>query len=74
MQNIRIKTVGIYSDADKDLMHLRFVDEAVCIGPGASSDSYLNIPAIITAAEITGADAIHPGYGFLSKMPSLLKL
>ncbi len=48
-------------------MHLRFVDEAVCIGPGASSDSYLNIPAIITAAEITGADAIHPGYGFLSE-------
>jgi acetyl-CoA carboxylase biotin carboxylase subunit len=48
-------------------MHLRFVDEAVCIGPGASSESYLNIPAIITAAEISGADAIHPGYGFLSE-------
>ena len=62
-----IKTVGVYSDADKDLMHLRFVDEAVCIGPGASSESYLNIPAIITAAEVTGADAIHPGYGFLSE-------
>ena len=66
-KTLGIKTVGIYSDADKDLMHLRFVDEAVCIGPGASSDSYLNIPAIITAAEITGADAIHPGYGFLSE-------
>lgn len=62
-----IKTVGVYSDADKDLMHLRFVDEAVCIGPGTTSESYLNIPAIITAAEITGADAIHPGYGFLSE-------
>lgn len=62
-----IKTVGVYSTADVDLMHLRFVDEAVCIGAGASSDSYLNIPAIITAAEITGADAIHPGYGFLSE-------
>lgn len=62
-----IKTVGVYSSADKDLMHLRFVDEAVCIGPGASSDSYLNIPAIITAAEVTGADAIHPGYGFLAE-------
>ena len=62
-----IKTVGVYSDADKDLMHLRFVDEAVCIGPGTSSESYLNIPAIITAAEVTGADAIHPGYGFLSE-------
>lgn len=62
-----IKTVGVYSSADKDLMHLRFVDEAVCIGPGASSESYLNIPAIITAAEVTGADAIHPGYGFLAE-------
>ena len=62
-----IKTVGVYSDADKDLMHLRFVDEAVCIGPGTSSESYLNIPAIITAAEVTGADAIHPGYGVLSE-------
>ncbi|MEK7739207.1 MAG: biotin carboxylase N-terminal domain-containing protein, partial [Pseudomonadota bacterium] len=66
-KTLGIKTVGIYSDADKDLMHLRFCDEAVCIGPGASSESYLNIPAIITAAEITGADAIHPGYGFLSE-------
>ncbi len=66
-KTLGIKTVGVYSDADKDLMHLRFCDEAVCIGPGASSDSYLNIPAIITAAEITGADAIHPGYGFLSE-------
>ena len=66
-KTLGIKTVGIYSDADKDLMHLRFCDEAVCIGPGASSESYLNIPAIITAAEITGADAIHPGYGFLAE-------
>lgn len=62
-----IKTVGVYSSADKDLMHLRFVDEAVCIGPGATSESYLNIPALLTAAEVTGADAIHPGYGFLSE-------
>ena len=54
-------------------MHLRFCDEAVCIGPGASSDSYLNIPALITAAEITSADAIHPGYGFYLKMLNLLK-
>ncbi len=66
-KTLGIKTVGVYSNADKDLMHLRFCDEAVCIGPGASSESYLNIPAIITAAEITGADAIHPGYGFLSE-------
>ncbi|MEC7120760.1 MAG: biotin carboxylase N-terminal domain-containing protein, partial [Pseudomonadota bacterium] len=62
-----IQTVGVYSTADTELMHLRFVDEAVCIGPGASADSYLNIPAILTAAELTGADAIHPGYGFLSE-------
>src|SRR5574343_669254 len=61
------KTVGVYSSADKDLMHLRFVDEAVCIGPGTTSESYLNIPALLTAAEVTGADAIHPGYGFLSE-------
>lgn len=69
-----IKTVGVYSTADTDLMHLRFVDEAVCIGAGASSESYLNIPAIITAAEITGADAIHPGYGFLSENAEFAEL
>lgn len=62
-----IQTVGVYSTADAELMHLRFVDEAVCIGPGASAESYLNIGAILTAAELTGADAIHPGYGFLSE-------
>ncbi|MEB5477718.1 acetyl-CoA carboxylase biotin carboxylase subunit [Acinetobacter pollinis] len=66
-KTLGIKTVGVYSSADKDLMHLRFVDEAVCIGPGATSESYLNIPALLTAAEVTGADAIHPGYGFLSE-------
>lgn len=69
-----IKTVGVYSDADKDLMHLRFVDEAVCIGAGASSESYLNIPALISAAEVTGADAIHPGYGFLSENAEFAEL
>lgn len=62
-----IKTVGVYSSADSELMHLRFVDEAICIGPSASKDSYLNVNAILTAAELTGADAIHPGYGFLSE-------
>ena len=71
-KTLGIKTVGIYSDADKDLMHLRFCDEAVCIGPGASSESYLNIPAIITAAEIPGADALHPGYGFLAENADFL--
>ncbi len=59
-----IKTVAVYSTADKDSLHVRFADEAVCIGKPASSESYLNIPHIMAAAEITNADAIHPGYGF----------
>jgi acetyl-CoA carboxylase biotin carboxylase subunit len=62
-----IRTVAVHSTADTDAMHVRLADEAVCIGPPAARDSYLNIPAIISAAEITGADAIHPGYGFLSE-------
>jgi len=62
-----IKTVAVYSTADKDSLHVRFADEAVCIGPAPSKDSYLKIPRIIAAAEITNADAIHPGYGFLSE-------
>jgi acetyl-CoA carboxylase biotin carboxylase subunit len=62
-----IRTVAVYSTADKDSLHVRFADEAVCIGPPPSRDSYLNIPRIIAAAEITNADAIHPGYGFLSE-------
>jgi acetyl-CoA carboxylase biotin carboxylase subunit len=62
-----IKTVAVYSDADKDSLHVKFADEAVCIGPPPSKESYLNIPRIISAAEITNADAIHPGYGFLAE-------
>jgi len=62
-----IKTVAVYSKADHDSLHVRFADEAVCIGPASSTDSYLSIPNIISAAEITNADAIHPGYGFLSE-------
>src|SRR6187455_2078288 len=62
-----INTVAVYSTADKESLHVRFADEAVCIGPPPSRDSYLNIPSIISAAEITNADAIHPGYGFLSE-------
>lgn len=62
-----IKTVAIYSTADRDSLHVRFADEAVCIGPPASSESYLNVPRIMAAVEITNADAIHPGYGFLSE-------
>lgn len=66
-KQLGIATVGVYSTADKDLMHLRFVDEAVCIGNAPSSQSYLDVNALLSAAEITGADAIHPGYGFLSE-------
>ena len=62
-----IKTVAVYSTADKESLHVRFADEAVCIGPPVSAQSYLSIPNIIAAAEITNADAIHPGYGFLSE-------
>lgn len=62
-----INTVAVYSTADKESLHVRFADEAVCIGPPQSKDSYLNIPNIISAAEVTNADAIHPGYGFLAE-------
>ena len=67
-RELGVKTVAVYSEADRDLKHVRFADEAVCIGPAASSLSYLNIPAIISAAEVTDAQAIHPGYGFFLKM------
>ena len=62
-----IKTVAVYSTADKDSLHVKFADEAVCIGKPASSDSYLNIPHLMAAMEITNADAVHPGYGFLAE-------
>jgi acetyl-CoA carboxylase biotin carboxylase subunit len=66
-KELGIQTVAVHSTADENAMHVRLADESVCIGPPAPKDSYLNIPAIISAAEITGADAIHPGYGFLSE-------
>lgn len=69
-----IKTVAVYSTADKDSLHVRFADEAVCIGPPQSIKSYLNIPNILSAAEITNADAIHPGYGFLSENAEFSKI
>ncbi len=69
-----IKTVAVYSTADAESLHVRFADEAVCVGPGPSSESYLNIPNIIAAAEITNADAIHPGYGFLSENSKFSKI
>jgi acetyl-CoA carboxylase, biotin carboxylase subunit len=66
-KELDISTVAVYSEADRNALHVRFADEAVCIGPARSSDSYLNIPHVISAAEITDVDAIHPGYGFLSE-------
>jgi acetyl-CoA carboxylase biotin carboxylase subunit len=66
-KELGIPTVAVHSTADADAMHVRFADESVCIGPPAAKDSYLNIPAILAACEITGADAVHPGYGFLSE-------
>jgi acetyl-CoA carboxylase biotin carboxylase subunit len=68
-RELGIKTVAVHSEADRDALHVRFADEAVCIGPPPSAQSYLNIPQIISAAEITNVDAIHPGYGFLSENP-----
>ncbi|MFZ5756290.1 MAG: acetyl-CoA carboxylase biotin carboxylase subunit [Pseudomonadota bacterium] len=66
-KELGIRTVAVYSKADRDLMHVRLADEALCIGPAASRDSYLNIPALISAAEVTDAQGIHPGYGFLAE-------
>src|ERR1700736_1018356 len=66
-KELGIATVAVYSEADRNALHVRFADEAVCIGPPRSSDSYLNIPQVISAAEIPNVDAIHPGYGFLSE-------
>src|SRR5258708_13452723 len=66
-KELEIETVAVYSEADRYSSHVRFADQAICIGPAKSARSYLDIPSIISAAEITDVDAIHPGYGFLSK-------
>ena len=66
-RELGIQTVAVYSSADKNAMHVKLADESVCIGPASSLKSYLNIPAIISACEVSGADAVHPGYGFLSE-------
>ena len=73
-KEMNIKTVAVYSTADSDSLHVKFADEAVCIGPPQSSESYLSIPKIISAAEITNADAIHPGYGFLAENAQFSKI
>ncbi|HRB12532.1 MAG TPA: biotin carboxylase N-terminal domain-containing protein, partial [Vicinamibacteria bacterium] len=66
-KELGLRTVAVYSEADRNSLHVKFADQAICIGPARSKDSYLSVPAIISAAEITGADAIHPGYGFLAE-------
>ena len=66
-----IATVAVYSEADQDSLHTQLADEAVCIGPAPSKDSYLNMERILSAALVTGADAVHPGFGFLSETPAL---
>jgi acetyl-CoA carboxylase biotin carboxylase subunit len=73
-KELGIPTVAVYSEADRYSLHVRFADEAVCIGPARSSESYLNVAAIISAAEITGAEAIHPGYGFLAENPKFAEV
>ena len=69
-----IKTVSVFSESDELSLHTRFSDEAICIGPSISSKSYLNIPSILSAAELTNCDAIHPGYGFLSENSEFAKI
>src|SRR5580658_2014303 len=68
-KDLGIRTVAVYSEADRDSLPVRFADEAICIGPAKSARSYLDMASIVSAAEITHADAIHPGYGFLSENP-----
>ncbi|MBM3251303.1 MAG: acetyl-CoA carboxylase biotin carboxylase subunit [Candidatus Omnitrophica bacterium] len=73
-KELNIRTVAVYSDVDKDSLHVRFADEAICIGKASSAESYLNIPSIISAAEISDVEAIHPGYGFLAENPHFAEI
>src|SRR6201997_5038148 len=73
-RDLGVKTVAVYSEADRHSLHVRFADEAICIGPAKSAKSYLDIASVISAAEITNVDAIHPGYGFLSENPDFAEV
>ena len=73
-KELNIKSVAVYSSVDKDAMHVQLADESVCIGPAKAADSYLNIPSLLSAFELTGADSIHPGYGFLSENYEFAKI
>ena len=73
-RELGIKTVAVFSTADRNALHAKIADEAVCIGPAATKDSYLNVKAIISACEITGAEAIHPGFGFLSENADFVRM
>src|SRR5512138_820798 len=73
-RELGVQTVAVHSTADADSLHVQFADEAVCIGPPPSKDSYLNIRALMAAAEVTGCDAVHPGYGFLSENPGFAEI
>ena len=73
-RELGVKTVAIYSTADKNSLHAQIADEAICIGPANSKDSYLNMKAIMSACELTNSDAVHPGFGFLSENPAFAKM
>src|SRR6476659_3030485 len=73
-KDLGIRTVAVYSEADRYGLHVRFADEAICIGPAKSARSYLDIPSVISAAEITNSDAVHPGYGLLSENPDFAEV
>src|SRR6187431_3796627 len=73
LHELDIEAVAVYSTADSEAMHVRLADRAVCIGPPAAAESYLSIPSVVAAAETTGCEAIHPGYGFLSENPDFVR-
>src|SRR3989337_1371643 len=73
LHELGVEAVAVYSTADRDALHVRLADRSVCIGPPSAAESYLRIPAVIAAAETTGCEAVHPGYGFLSESPAFVR-